>query len=93
MNADINRLFPEGLKHAKEEQGKPRHDTLLRFVPPRVSEKEDNKDTNLKLIVIVLNQDMSQKVAPYEFNVIETFPKMQILFDQLLTQQDSKKNW
>ena len=62
-------------------------------MPPKASEKEDGKDTNLKSITIVLNQDMSQKVAPYEFNVIETFPKMQILFDQLLTQQDSKNNW
>ena len=86
MNADINRLFPEGLKHAKEEQGKPRHDTLLRFVPPRVSEKEDNKDTNLKVITIVLDQDTTQKVAPYEFTVIESFLKMQINFDYLLSQ-------
>ena len=62
-------------------------------MPPKVSGKEDGKDTNLKLINVVLNQDMSQKVAPYEFNGIETSLKMQILFDQILTQQDSKKNW
>ena len=62
-------------------------------MPPNASQKEDGKDTNLKLTTVVLNQDMSKKVAPYEFDVIESFLKMQILFNQLLTQQDSKKNW
>ena len=42
-------------------------------MPPKASEKEYGKDTNLKLIPVLLNQDMSQKVAPYEFNGIETF--------------------
>ena len=62
-------------------------------MPPKASEKEDGKDTSLKSITVVLNQEMSQKVAPYDFDVIENFLKMQIFFDQLLTQQDSKKKW
>ena len=65
----------------------------MRFVPPKASEKEDGKDKNLKSITVVLNQEMFQKVAPFEFDVIENFLKMQILFEQILTQQDSKKNW
>ena len=93
MSAEIHRFFPEGLKYAEAERGKPRHDPPLRFVPPKASEKEDGKDKNLKSITVVLNQEMSQKVAPFEFDVIENFLKMQILFEQLLTQQDSKKNW
>ena len=93
MSSEIYQLFPEGLKHADAERGTPRHEPPLRFVPPKASEKEDGKDTSLKSITVVLNQEMSQKVAPYDFDVIENFPKMQILFDQLLTQQDSKKKW
>ena len=81
------------MKHANAERGNPQHDLPLRFVPPKASEKEDDNDTNLKSITVVLNQDMSQKVAPYEYDVMEKFLKMQILFDQLLIQQDSKKKW
>ena len=63
------------------------------FHAPKASEKGDDNATNMKSITIVLNQDMFKTVAPYEFNIMETLLKMQILFDQLLTQQDSKKNW
>ena len=63
------------------------------FCAPKASEKGDDNATNLKSITIVLNQDMFETVAPYEFNIMETLLKMQILFDQFLTQQDSKKNW
>ena len=93
MSLEIYRLFPEGLKHADTEQGNPQHDLPLRFVPPKASEKEDDNDTNLKSITVVLNHDMSQKVAPYKYDVMEKFLEMQILFDQLLTQHDSKKKW
>ena len=86
MREEIHRLFPEGLKHVEAEQWKPQHDLPLRFVPPKVSEKEDGKDTRLKLITIVLDQDMTQKVCLYNFDDIETFLRMQINHAYLLAQ-------
>ena len=47
-------------------------------MPPKASEKEDGKDTRLKSITAVLDQDTTQKVCMYKFEKIETFLKMQI---------------
>ena len=73
MSPKIHRLFPEGLKHAQAEQGKPRHNPPFRFVPPNASEKEDDKNAKLKTINVVLDQDVTQKVCSYEFDMIKTF--------------------
>ena len=62
-------------------------------MPPKASEKEDNKDTELKLITIVLDQDTTQKVCPYKFNEIETSLKIQMNHAYLLAGQDAKKEW
>ena len=76
MSIEIHRLFLEGLKHSKAERGMPQHDPPLRFVPPKTSGKEDGKDTRLKTITAILDQDTTQKVCPYKFDIIETFLKM-----------------
>ena len=93
MSADIYQLFPEGLNHAKAEQGMPQHDQPLRCMPPKASEKEGGKDTKLKTSTVVLDQVTTQKVYPYEFDVIETFSKMQKHYSYFLEQQDVRKKW
>ena len=70
MSAEIHQLFPEGLEHAKAEQREPGHDLPLCFMSLKVFEKEDSKDTKLKMITVVLDEDTTQNVCPYEFDVI-----------------------
>ena len=93
MSAEIHRLFPEGLKYAKAEREKSPHDPPLRCVPLTASEKEDVKGTKLKMITVVLDQDTTQKVCLYEFDVIETFLKMQKKYSYFLAQYDVRKKW
>ena len=60
-------------------------------MPSKASEKEDVKDTKLKLITVVLDQDATQKVCLFGFDKMETFLKMQIHHAYLLAQKDMKK--
>ena len=61
VSAEIHRLFPEGLKHAKAERRKPRHETPLHFVPSKVLKEKDGQDSTLKTITVELNRKTSQK--------------------------------
>jgi hypothetical protein len=62
MSAELKRLFPEGLRHAKAERGKPRHKPPLRFVPTKAPEAEDGVEIKEKLITVKLTDDTTMKV-------------------------------
>ena len=57
MSAKINRLYPEGLKHAAAERGEPRHDPPLRFALRKQSTKSDDGLMTPKTITVELNGD------------------------------------
>ena len=44
MSAEIRQFFPEGLKDAEAERGKPRHVPPLCFVPSKSLDTEDGED-------------------------------------------------
>ena len=77
MSVEIYQFFPEGLKHAEAEKGKPRYDPPLYFVPSKVSSREDMDDKTLKTVIVELSQKTSQKVSLYEYEGVETFLMMQ----------------
>ena len=87
MSAEIHRLFPDGLKHAEAEKGRPRYDPPLRFVPTKVPSGDDTSDKTLKTVTVELSQKTTQKVPLYEFHGTETFLQLQKLHSYCLDQQ------
>eukprot|EP00957_Ditylum_brightwellii_P085487 6502123-Ditylum_brightwellii.AAC.1 len=77
MSAEIYCMFPEGLRHAEAERGKPRQTLPICFVPPSRSLKDNMDDSPLKTIKVKLAQEMTQKVVLYKFSGVETFLQMQ----------------
>ena len=73
MSAELHRLFPEGLKHAEAERGKPRHEPPLCFVPTKAPESEQGDDITEKSITVELTDDTTMKVTPYTFSDVESF--------------------
>ena len=73
MSAELHRLFPEGLKHAEAEHGKPHHEPPLRFVPTKAPESEQGDDITEKSITVELTDDTTMKVTPYTFSDVESF--------------------
>ena len=91
MSAEIHRLFPDGLKHAEAEKGKPRYDPPLRFVPTKVPSGEDRDDKTLKTVSVELSQKTTQKITLYEYHGTESFLQLQKLHDYCLDQQEVRK--
>jgi hypothetical protein len=73
MNAKLNCLFPEGLRHAEAERGKPCHKPTLHFVPTKAPKAEDGVEIKEKLITVELTDDTTMKVSPYTFSDVESF--------------------
>jgi len=93
MSAELHRLFPEGLKHAEAERGKPRHEPPLRFVPTKAPESEQGDDITEKSITVELTDDTTLKVTPYTFSDVESFLTLQKRHQYILDQQDANKRW
>eukprot|EP00957_Ditylum_brightwellii_P200142 15257681-Ditylum_brightwellii.AAC.1 len=91
MSAKIYRMFPEGLRHAEAECGKPQQTPPIRFVPPSRPSKDSMDDSPLKTITVELAQEMIQKVVLYEFSGIEIFLMMQKFHEYFLSQQEARK--
>ena len=93
MSAELNRLIPEGLRHAECERGKPRHEPPLRFVPTKALESEEGDKIKEKSITIDLTDDTTTKVTPYTFKDVESFLTLQKHHQYILDQQDANKRW
>ena len=93
MSAEINCLYPDGLRHSAAERGKPRHDPPLRFAPRKQSTKSDEVPMTPKAITVELNGESTTKVVPHLFIDIENFLKMQVNHRYILTQQGALTKW
>ena len=93
MSAEIRRLFPDGLKDAEAERGKPRHVPPLRFVPAKPPENEDGEDDYNKSITVELTNKTTMKVVPYTFLDVESFLGYQKQFQYILSQQEAELNY
>ena len=93
MSAEIRRLFPEGLKDAEAERGKPRHVPPLRFVPSKSLDTEDGEDDYNKSITVELTNKTTMKVVPYTFLDVESFLGYQKQFQYILSQQEAELNY
>ena len=63
----------------------------MRYIPSKVSTKEDGKDSHLKTIIVEVAQKTSQKVPLYAYDSVKTFLKMQKIPRYFLAQQDTRK--
>ena len=93
MSAEIQRLFPAGLKNSEAERGKPRHEPPLCFVPNKSLDTKDGEDKYNKLITVELNKKTTMKVAPYIFINNESFLAYQKQHMYILDQQEEQSNW
>eukprot|EP00957_Ditylum_brightwellii_P160205 12196542-Ditylum_brightwellii.AAC.1 len=91
MSAKIYWQFPEGVRHAEVERGKPRQTSPICFVPPQRSTKDDMDDSPLKTTMVELVQETTQKVALYKFSNVKTFLMMQKSHEYFLSQQEARK--
>ena len=93
MSAEINRLYPEGLKYVAAERGKPRHDPPLRFAPRKQPTKSEDGSMTPKTITVDLDGDTTTKIVPHLFFDIENFLKMQVNHRYILSQQGAIVKW
>ena len=93
MSAEINCLYPKGLKHAAAEHGKPRHDPPLRFAPRKQLTKSEDGLMTPKTITVDLDGDTTTKIVPHLFFDIENFLKMQVNHRYILSQQGAIVKW
>ena len=73
MSAEIKWLFPERLKDAEAERGKPCHVLPLCVVPSKSLDTEDGEDNYNKPITIKLTNKTTMKDVPYTFLDIKSF--------------------
>ena len=93
MSAEIHQFYPEGLKHAAAERGKPRHDPPLRFAPRKQSTKSKDGSMTPKTITVNLNGDTTTKIVPHLYFDKENFLNMQVNHRYNLSQQGAIVKW
>jgi hypothetical protein len=93
ISAKLQRLLPLGLRHAKEERGKPHHKPPLRFIPTKAPEAEDGVEIKEKSITVELTDDTTMKVTLYTFSNVESFLLLQKHHQYILDQPDANERW
>ena len=94
MSAELQRLFPDGLKATDSERFKPRQPPAIPFLLKALpSSSELGDDTTIKTITVELNNKTTTKVEPYIFKDVESFLAYQAEHDYIFPQQGARVNW
>ena len=94
MSAELQRLFPNGLKAADCERFKPCQPHAIPFLSKTLTPSDEvGGGTSIKTITVKLNNKTTTKLVPYTFKCVESFLAYQAEHDYILAQQGARVNW